>query len=240
MVSIAIVTGISVVFASLQTSTARRWTSDLARRPGHRRRPADGGVPARSTRPDGSREIRAAAGVDRAVGRGHLRRCAAGTATRTSSRLDDVPPRRSVLEAARPSRAASTGSAAASSYDEQTATDRKLTVGSTLTVAIAKGAAQTLTMVGITSTRTHRQRVAIFQTADAQTGFAFPQPIQAFVEARDGRRRRGGRQGRGSSGVLADKPEVIVLTSWTTSSAAARPRSSTSCWSSCSCCSASP
>jgi putative ABC transport system permease protein len=93
--------------------------------------------------------------------------------------------------------------------DEKTAKDRKFTVGTTITVTFAKGQTKTLTMVGITNSTSNGNGIVI-SNADAQTGFAFPQPIQALVKVKDGVAVQDAKTA--IEGVLKNNPEVSVQT----------------------------
>ncbi|GAA1511310.1 FtsX-like permease family protein [Dactylosporangium maewongense] len=93
--------------------------------------------------------------------------------------------------------------------DEKTAKDRKYTVGTTITVTFAKGQTKTLTMVGISNSTSNGNGVVI-SNADAQTGFAFPQPIQAMVKVKDGVTIADAKAA--VEGVLKNNPEVSVQT----------------------------
>ncbi|WP_433045650.1 ABC transporter permease [Dactylosporangium sp. CS-033363] len=69
--------------------------------------------------------------------------------------------------------------------DRRTADDRKLKVGDTIAVTFAKGQQKTLTLVGI-SDPTNVAGGIVVDYADAEAGFTFPQPWQAFITIKDG------------------------------------------------------
>lgn len=93
--------------------------------------------------------------------------------------------------------------------DEKTAKDRKYTLGSTVQVTFTKGGTKTLTLVGITKSNAGSNGITVSQ-ADAQAGFAFPQPIQAFVKVKDGVAVKDAKAAVGA--VVKNNPEVDVLT----------------------------
>lgn len=93
--------------------------------------------------------------------------------------------------------------------DEKTAKDRKWKLGDSFQVAFAKGGSKTLTLVGVTQTNAATSGITISNT-DAQAGFAFPQPIQAFVQVKSGVNVNDAKAAVG--GVIKNNPEVDVLT----------------------------
>ncbi|WP_433205133.1 ABC transporter permease [Dactylosporangium sp. CS-047395] len=69
--------------------------------------------------------------------------------------------------------------------DRKTADDRKFKLGDTIAVTFPKGQQKTLTLVGITDP-TNVAGGIVVDYADAQAGFTFPQPWQAFIAVKDG------------------------------------------------------
>jgi putative ABC transport system permease protein len=93
--------------------------------------------------------------------------------------------------------------------DDKTAKDRKFKLGDTIQMTFAKSGTKTLTLVGITAPTNTGNNIAISNT-DAQAGFSFPQPIQAFVKVKDGVAVQDAKTAVGD--VLKDNPEVSVQT----------------------------
>jgi putative ABC transport system permease protein len=93
--------------------------------------------------------------------------------------------------------------------DRKTADDNKLTVGQKLQVTLPKSGEHTFTLVGITAPTTVGNGYTI-SNEDAQAGFRFPKPIQAFVKVRDGTDVNHVKSE--VSDILANNPEVDVQT----------------------------
>jgi putative ABC transport system permease protein len=93
--------------------------------------------------------------------------------------------------------------------DRKTADDRKLKVGDTLKVTFAKTGEKTLTLVGI-SGKTNIGGGIVVSYADAESGFAFPQPWQAFVDVKDGSSVTQAKDAVTS--IIAKNPQINVYT----------------------------
>jgi putative ABC transport system permease protein len=93
--------------------------------------------------------------------------------------------------------------------DKKTAEDRKLKLGDTISVTFSKGQQKTLKLVGITGPTNIGSGIVI-DYDDAQEGFAFPQPWQAFIALKDGASATATRDQVNS--ILKDNPEVAAYT----------------------------
>ncbi|MET7396190.1 FtsX-like permease family protein [Dactylosporangium sp. NPDC005572] len=93
--------------------------------------------------------------------------------------------------------------------DKKTAEDRKWKLGDTITVAFTKTGEKTLKLTGITGETAVGAGIVVSYD-DARTGFAFPQPWQAFISVKDGASVDETKAAVDT--IIKDNPEVSVYT----------------------------
>jgi putative ABC transport system permease protein len=205
MVSVAIVTGISVIFASIKASTVdvidAGFDADLVISAD----PISGGLA--QIAPDSLETIRGLAEVEYVTGQSLDFARVNGQDTFVAS-LDDVDAAVAML---RLRTVAGTLSAGAGEIvvDDRTATAAGLAVGDTLTVQLARTGEQSMRVVGIYE-RTPVAEGYLVSSADAQAGFSIPAPITAFVKLRPGADEAAVLEQ--VRAAIAASPEVNVLT----------------------------
>jgi putative ABC transport system permease protein len=203
MVSIALVTGISVIFASIKASTVEAVNTSVN---------ADlviAGDPFAglgAIDPAAIEQIRQLSGVDSAVGvYGDLGKVNGADTFLTGA--DDLP---AAVTAFAMKPTAGTLTPLPSGHlimDDKTATRDHLSVGSTVTVQMARGSARDYTVQGIYAGTTVNAGM-YFPIDDVNAGFHAPKPVQAFVILKPGASVDTTK--RQVDDLLKDSPEVSV------------------------------
>ncbi len=182
MVSIALVTGISVVFASVRESTVKAIDTGVNAELVVAADPLSGGIGAID--PAAVRQIRDLAGVESVVAiYGDLGRVN-GTDEFIGA-VDDVPALAPMFELAAKSGNLGALPANALFVDEAAAKARGLTAGSTVTVQLGRGDQRSYTVAGVYEQTTYFSGI-ILPEAAALEGFRSPAPLQAFVSLTPG------------------------------------------------------
>jgi putative ABC transport system permease protein len=204
MVSIALVTGISVIFTSIKASTVEAVNTTVNADLVIAADPLSGGLGAID--PASLEQIRGLSGVDSAVGiYGDLGKVNGADTFLTGA--DDLP---AAVTAFAMKPTAGTLTPLSSGHlilDDKTATRDHLSVGSTVTVQMARGPARDYTVQGIYAGTTVNAGM-YFPIDDVNAGFHAPKPMQAFVILKPGANVDTTKQQ--VDDLLKDSPEVSV------------------------------
>jgi putative ABC transport system permease protein len=177
MVSIALVTAISVIFASVQASTVEAIDSGLDAELVIAADPLSGGLGAID--PETLDKVRHLSGVTSTAGiyadGGQIdgqRRALTG--------IDDVAAAIRIFRLETIGGSLQPLGSGQAIVDDQTAADRGLSVGSTMNIRMARGEPKTVTVTGMYK-KTGVLSGLFLAGTDVSTGFSSPAPIQAFV-----------------------------------------------------------
>jgi putative ABC transport system permease protein len=204
MVSIALVTGISVVFASIRESTGKAVDQGINAELVIGADALSGGIGAID--PAAVEKIRRLSGVDSVVAFYVDLARVDGTDEFVGS-VDDLAAALPMFELT-PTAGSVTALAPGNVLvDTLTAENRKLRPGSTVRVQMARGEPRTLTVTGIYE-RTSINSGFFFAPEDARTGFRAPVPVQAYVALTPGADVNAVRSQVDQ--LLKDSPEVSV------------------------------
>jgi putative ABC transport system permease protein len=182
MVSIALVTGISVVFASVRESTVKAVDTGLDAQLVVAADPLSGGIGAID--PAAIVKMRQLPGVA-AVAANYADVAKIDGKDEFVGGSDDIASATQVFRLTTVAGETSRLASGTLLVDSKTADDRKLSVGSTLRVQLARAAARTYTVAGIYQ-RTSLVGGFFFATDDVRSGFQSPAPLQAFVKLAPG------------------------------------------------------
>ncbi len=182
MVSIALVTGISVVFASIRESTVKAVDTGVNAELVVAADPLSGGLGAID--PAAVRQIRELAGVESVVALyGDLGRI--GGSDEFVGAVDDVPALAPMFELTTTSGNLGTLPEGGLLVDAATAEAHGLATGSTVTVQLGRGEPRTYTVAGVYGRTTYFSGFILPEAAALQ-GFRSPAPLQAFVSLAPG------------------------------------------------------
>ncbi len=206
MIGIALVTAISTVFASLSTSLGKVVDQELQ---------ADLVVSGQQTsevpptiQPDEIKAIRALPDVQ-TVAAATFDAGKIDGKTQYVIAYDDFASARTVLKLKADAGSIDSLGSGQLIVDRKTADDNKLAVGAQVPIALTKTGERTYTLVGITAPTNVGNGFTISE-ADAEAGFRFPKPIQAYVKVRDGADVNAVKAE--IAGVIKNNPEVDVQT----------------------------
>jgi putative ABC transport system permease protein len=177
MVSIALVTAISVIFASIEASTVDAIDTGLDAQLVIAADPLSGSVGA--VDPDTLARVRGLSGVTSTAGIYADGGQVDGRRDALTG-IDDVSAAVKIFRLETVSGSLQPLGTGQAIVDDQTAVDRGLHVGSTMSVRMARGDAKNITVIGIFK-RTGVLQGLYLSGADVTAGFSNPAPIQAFV-----------------------------------------------------------
>jgi putative ABC transport system permease protein len=182
MVGIALITGISVIFSSIRESTVKAVDQGI-----HAELAISGDTFAASLpafEPKTMQDIRQLSDVESAVGfYGDLARVNGSDEFLVAA--DDLPAALPMFDMDTTAGSLTPLESGHVIVDDKTAADRNLTVGSTITVAMAKAAERTFTIQGIYS-RTAVNNGFFLSVQDATGGFRSPTLVQGYVKLKPG------------------------------------------------------
>jgi putative ABC transport system permease protein len=182
MVSIALVTGISVIFASIRESTVKAVDTGLDAQLVIAADPLSGGIGAID--PAAIAQIRKLPGVA-TVAANYADVAKVDGKAEFVAGVDDITAATEVFRLTTVAGDTSRLTAGSVLVDSKTADDRKLAVGSPLHVQLARAAPATFTVGGIYE-RTSLVGGFVFAPDDVRAGFQSPAPLQAFVKLAPG------------------------------------------------------
>ena len=204
MVGIAIITGISVIFSSIRESTVKAVDQGINAELAISGDAFASSIPAFD--PKTMQDIRNLSDVESAVGfYGDLGKI--NNADEFLVAADDLPAALPMFEMNATAGSLTPLEAGHVIVDDKTAADRRLTVGSTVSVTTARGGERTYTVQGIYS-RTAVNNGFFFPLQDAVDGFRSPTLVQGYVKLRPGANVDAAKNQ--VEGLLRDSPEVSV------------------------------
>jgi putative ABC transport system permease protein len=207
MVSVAIVTAISVIFASIQASTVKNidagFDADLVVSAD----PLSGGLA--QIDPGSLTAIRGISGVEQVFAQSIDLAKVDGVAGVPVAALDDYDAATTMLRL-HASQGTLDPGADEIIIDDRTAAERGLAVGDTLPIQLGRTPERPMRVVGIFERVSTVSVVALLSDADARAGFASPAPITAYVMLRPGADQHAVLDQ--VRAAIADSPEVNVLT----------------------------
>jgi putative ABC transport system permease protein len=182
MVSIALVTGVSVIFASIQESTVKAVDTGLDAQLVVAADPLSGGIGAID--PAAIAKMRQLSGVD-AVASTYADVVKVDGVEEFVGGTDDFASATEVFKLKTISGNTSSPTAGSFVVDDKSAADRTLTIGSTVTIQMARSGTKTYTVAGIYE-RTALVAGFFFGPDDVRAGFQSSAPLQAFVKVSPG------------------------------------------------------